>query len=467
MVRARRYLETDDTTTYSPWSATVKIMPTASPSSVTLHAPEFVRRGQPIELSWEYEGDQAQTGYAVRPASAPKTSWASGKGTSSFASVSAKRYGRADSVELYVDVATGGDATSSNHVTVGIADTPTCRLASLSACTANPYQLTVYSSDPDTDLLVSVYSLGVARSAPDGDRDQLYSDVVWTASLSPSWVASGGSYSATVEIPPDADLVDGCTYAVGARVRDRATGLTSSAVDVGLMPTFAVAWAHKAPKPSDDIAVTADAESRLVEIALATPDGAAESDVYDVWRKTGTGYDAVAIDVPLDATVTDRLAPFGTEPDLEYRICLRTSDGDESFDDYPYSMGVDVLRIDFGGSFVELPYNVSMAGSWTKSFESRVHMDGSVGGYWDQGVARSGSFSSAIARPDAAQIEGLRALAMWHGAVFVRTPDGRAFQANVDVALDTTYESQIVGASLSVTEVDLTDEYRVKSDDIV
>ena len=58
------------------------------------------------------------------------------------------------------------------------------------------------------------------------------------------------------------------------------------------------------------------------------------------------------------------------------------------------------------------------------------------------------------------------ALARYAGAVFVRTPDGQAFAANVAVdSVSLSADSRIMGCSMSAAEVD-TDEYAIGSDDV-
>ena len=54
----------------------------------------------------------------------------------------------------------------------------------------------------------------------------------------------------------------------------------------------------------------------------------------------------------------------------------------------------------------------------------------------------------------------MRNLARYQGAVFVRTPLGQAYTANVEVNdITKTYDSKAVAVSFNVTEIDLTSEF--------
>ena len=240
-----------------------------------------------------------------------------------------------------------------------------------------------------------------------------------------------------MQAPEGLDLRNGCTYYLEASVTDEQTGLASEPVGM----TFEVRWDHLAPAPSEAIEVAASVESdgsggvvRQAEIALVEPDGSEEGDVYDVYRIGADGPELVAAGMPLDARVIDRYAPFG-KGERRYRVACRTADGDVDWADYPYELEGAALRIDWPGGSVELPYNLEVQDSYEKDFEPRTHLDGTVQGYWNRGVAMSSGMSTDVmALRDRDTIARLRELANHDGPVFVRTPDGAAYQANVNVS---------------------------------
>ena len=126
-------------------------------------------------------------------------------------------------------------------------------------------------------------------------------------------------------------------------------------------------------------------------------------------------------------------------------------------------MKCNSLRIDWGESYVELPYNIVRQDSWAKDFERRQHLDGSRPGFWNEGADRDASLSTDLVRLGSEdQQAAVRELASYAGPCFVRLPNGCAYQANVDVSgLSESYGTGLVEVQLSASQVDLTDEFRV------
>ena len=176
---------------------------------------------------------------------------------------------------------------------------------------------------------------------------------------------------------------------------------------------------------------------------------------------TSDGATLIGSGYPGNKTVVDKYAPFGSGMDLFYRIAMRTANGDESFADIPYTLNVGVLRFDWPYGTLELPYNIEIADSYSKSTARRLHMDGVNNIYWNEGVTRTAKYSSQIIRLDSQQdIAAARQLARYPGSVFVRTPDGSAFEADVQISeMSTNYPLQLF--SLSITEVSPTDTYKL------
>ena len=163
-------------------------------------------------------------------------------------------------------------------------------------------------------------------------------------------------------------------------------------------------------------------------------------------------------------TVVDKYAPFSDGDELFYRIALRTVDGDVHYADVSYTLASDTIRFDWQGGTLELPYGLSIGDSYKKSVEFRQHMDGSVDGYWNPNIERSSSFNSSIIKliqPE--EINLARQLARYAGPVFVRTKNGSAFVADVQVTDLSVKNKAVTAIAVDATEVGMTDEFMLPS----
>ena len=264
---------------------------------------------------------------------------------------------------------------------------------------------------------------------------------------------SGGSvYAAPFGVPIDGSLIDNGAYSLSVKASERFAGLSSEEAACA----FDVAWEHQAPVP-EGIEVTIDEAERTASVYLPEPDGWEEGDSFEVYRMSPTGHELIAENVGAGSTVVDAYAPFG---DAHYRVACRTADHDVAFEDFPYSLPVRALRFDWPGGFVELPYNIELSDSYEKSFEVREHVDGSVNGYYDKAVKRTGSYKVDVHKADSETIAKLRELGTHPGAMFCRRSDGEAFQCNVDLGgVELSYASMAAGVTFPVTGMKLTRQY--------
>ena len=557
-VRARSYYDGEDGRAWSGYTGDKRVRPVSAPSSVTLSAPEAVARGESIELYWSVAHELEQAEWHVHGSASPSKALATGKGSLCHAIIPAGRYGDASSVTLYVSAGCGGDLTDSNQVTVAIADKPSCECSCSDVLGAQRAKVRAYTDDPSCTLAVTLRSLGVTYDAPDGPRDQLAGDVIWTGVKSPAWTAttwgatplwtklssgataaatarstaleaatyavsedetvdpnasyfklsggvhvpvtpqggedpsdlgwlvipdadeeaevlnaisahaeaqaalaahpsSGAVYTKLLSLPEALDLVDGGSYEFSVQAREKVAGLASETATC----RFSVMWSHQAPDPSAAIELAVDMAERSVTMDLPAPSGAAEGDVYDVYRMTPTGHELALRGVAPGSTVIDPYAPFGA--DAHYRVATRTVDGDVAFADFPYSLPVLALRFDWPEGHVELPYNVRLSDRYEKDFEARGHADGSVGGYYNRAVSRTGTYQVDVHKADSDTISALRALGEHAGAAFCRRADGDAFQCNADLGgIDLSYASMAAGVSFPVTQVALTGQFMAR-----
>ena len=121
-----------------------------------------------------------------------------------------------------------------------------------------------------------------------------------------------------------------------------------------------------------------------------------------------------------------------------------------------------MLRIDWDGKYVELTHCITNSDSYQKDFEATKHLDGSVAGHWNAGAMRTASFSATVI--DVYEVETLdllRDLAAYDGPCFVRTSDGIAYEADVEVGdISESYGKASINVSFSASEVELTSEYK-------
>ena len=134
------------------------------------------------------------------------------------------------------------------------------------------------------------------------------------------------------------------------------------------------------------------------------------------------------------------------------------------FADIPYTLTSKTVRFDWQGGTLELPYGITIGDNYKKDVEFRQHMDGSVDGYWNQNITRGASYSSAIIKliqPE--EINLARQLARYAGAVFVRTANGSAFTADVQVTDLSVKNEAVTAIAIDATEVGLTEEFMLTS----
>lgn len=372
-----------------------------------------------------------------------------------------------------------------------------------------------FTSNRLCDLIVIVISQGAVGQFPAGIRRQTAGDTIHSAVYSPEWTEDNDVFTASINLPTGLDFWDLGRYTVSVVAIDRETGLRSEEASA----SFAVEWAKQAVdiRPTTTYAVSTDTvvdedktyytydsttESYLpvedpagdenpseegwyeatitnyvtltpidetddtgyhrqaVQIALIPPPGSEETDLYDIYRLTGDGAVLIGESFPLTCTTTDEYAPFGEDMTLNYRVALRTIDGDVSFADFEYVQDSSHLRFDWATGFVEYPYNLSIGDSYKKDVEFRSHLDGGIDGYWNQNIERQAKLSTDliwIEQQDV--IDKTRELARYAGPVYVRTPEGTAYEADVQVTDMSGTNNIIMAVAIDATEVDVTAEF--------
>ncbi len=460
--KARAYdTDADGNYVYGDYSGMVERTPVSIPSTVVLLGDSTVARGSALQLSWTYDTDAQQRAWRLVDENGAER-WGGEESTSAF-TVTPDDYGDDESISLHVEVTTGGDWAKSEQRTFTVADAPTCSVTCAPELTAQPLSFTVASDTGDT-IAASVTSMGASSYGLDMSRDQMEGDTVWSDTITPVWTTSGSSRTAAVALPSGQDFRNGARYVLRVSVIDEATGLSSQAPDA----VVEVDWAHTASQPA--VAVVPDAADRSAAVTVSAPQDYAAGDRFDLYRSTPDGDRRIATALPFGTTVTDRFAPYSIDGEgTAYVAATVTADGDVcASDDADYSIACRMLRFDWGKEHVELPYNIESTDKVKKDSETRAHQNGVTSTFWNPAVERAASLSTDVIKfRDAEQQEAVRAMLRHAGSVFVRTPDGLAFEADVHTgAIERSHNSKAVGMSFEATEHDLTASGMPGEDDI-
>ena len=457
--RARAYdLDSEGSFVFGQYSSIYEKTPYSTPNSVALSCPQTVERGKDVQYTWTYDTDAQQTAWKLVDDSG-KIAY-DGDGSACAYAVTAEQYGDASSLTYHVEMTTGGGWAKSATRTVNIADAPTCSVSASATLAAQPLSISV-SSDSGDRARVSVTALGTSGTGLYGDREQFAGDTVFSGEFAPAY--SNGS--ATVTLPRGLAFHNGADYRIDVTTIDTSTGLESEPQSAG----FSVSWSRTATQPTGSI--TVDATSKWATVTISAPTGVAVGDVFDLYRVTPDGERRIAENQPFGTVITDKLAPYTHNgANLRYFAVTKTVDGDTCIsDDIEYSLPCKALRFDWGGdSYVELPYNLKLEDEFSKDSEVRKHMDGTSQAYWNDGVTRKSSLATDVIRLDQQQQALVRDMLQHAGSVFVRTPDGMAYSADVQPGtIERSCGTSAMGMSFKATEHDLTDEGRPAEADIV
>lgn len=461
--KARAYRFTaDGSYIYGDYSDMVNVTPFSTPSTVVLNGPGTTPRGSDMLLTWTYDTETPQRSW--RLVDADGTALFSGEGATCARLVKPDEYGDASSLSLRVEMTTdGSNWARSGLVAFNIADPPTISLTAPATITAQPISFTVASDTGDAVYAV-LSAQGSSGTGLHGDPQQFEGDTVWSGTFNPLWAESGGTRSATVELPAGLALFDGAAYMLAVTANDGATGLDSATAAAEMK----VDWSHKAQQPTGTVEV--DAEARTATVTVAAPEDYATGDRFDLYRVTTDGERRIASNQPFGTSITDRLAPFTHDGrNLAYMAVTRTADGAScASDDIGYELACASLRLDWGPDYIELPYDLSLSDEMGKNSEVRTHMDGTRQAYWDEGCTRKASITTDLVRfEDAAERGLLSGMLQYAGSVFVRTPDGLAYAADVQPGtVSRSHKSAVEQVSLTAVEHDLTDEGRPDKADI-
>lgn len=505
-IRARRVFDDGETVMHGEWCVPpANFYPIdigGTMGNVVLFAPESTVRDDGIDCQWAFDGEEPTEWTMYLVEGQRTTVLVSGAKSPGRCTVPAEKLVGLDAATLRLGLVSGGVALYSEDRTVRVYDKPTVSVSVDSPLEVQPLEIDLESSTDMARVRIYVTAVeDVPNVWPDG-RGQVKGDTLWAESLLPEWTQDGQSYTATVHAPIAA-FVDGSSYQVSVVALDESSGMQSE----GASCLFDVEWEHQAEAPGDESAVTADAETMSAVIYAEEPENAEESasyaltedeepgpdktyyelddgeyvavddpveadmgsyyertlsDVCDVYRLTPDGCDLVYEGLEFGKSCQDMFAPYSSDGEgLAYRLCTRTADGDLNWVDVEYQLASDDMRVDFDNDGIDLPWGISASDGYVKPFELEERWDGSRVGMWNAGSTRTASLATAVMRIEGDDdVRAVRKLAQYSGPCFVRTPDGCAYEADVQVdTFGASFKSPVVPASIKATQIDLTAEY--------
>ena len=445
-LRARRYNKNDDTTK-SAWSV-VKQGNTGGEelTGLVLTAGDIVATSKPCTFTWNFPDDLKQTDWFLKDAD---TQGVLATGTGSITSTTVIFAEAGDKNVYLTSYFDNGKSMDSDTVTVKVVEPPTVSFSTEPATTATtlPFTFSVVSDDESAQVQVVVKALGMQMRTPEGFAYQYKGDVVYSAT------GTGKGVDCSISNADAHKLWDGGVYTIYATAT--ANGVSSEV----LMKSFNVGLTDSVAIPADEDVVITPNDDKSATIQV---NNLADGTTWDLYRVTNDMRNSLIMsDLSNGAIVTDMFAPFSTGNNCRYIVQVKNANRQFVFKEYAYTANYMVLRFDWNDTYVELPYNIEISDETDKQFEQQIYLDGTQRGAWGASVVRSASLSTdTVYIKDEEVQKKIRELARYQGAVFVRTPLGQAYTANVEVKdINKTYDKKAMAVSFDCTEIDLTSDF--------
>ena len=515
-ISARRYQTTDNGAVYGPrqWYMKDKnlapVLFARKPEDVSLTVPAVLTTmADGAEVSWNFSAAVKQKQFVLYHVKAKKDAqgnviykegsdkdavteekaFLSEKTEKMFVRLDSNQLKAAEqdgSITMRVGVSCGGPEAKSSNAKIVVASAPELsvrfdtetegakfvRSGNTVTLVAQGGTVQYAVDQPGVNVFVSVLASGKAVDTPDGDIRQFEGDVLYTGVLRNAVPGEWTSFTM-----PTCEFLDVAKYSIRFTPVSQSTGLHGRVREL----TFGVEWAHQAKPPSETSYVLGDHTSQSATIFVFQPDaedyaegdGFVDTDVCDIYRLTPDGAYLIAKGVAFGHSVTDPFAPFSNHAPLQYRLVTRTADGDYDWTDVSYSVRGHSIRFDWFTDTgrlrtVSLPYNLRYSDKWSKQFEGVRDLGGGKTGWWLPGVDRTSSLSTDMVRLDNFEDQAMvRELANHDGPVLVRTPNGCAYAANVNVSgLPNDYDKLISTVQFEAEEIDMVPEFTIQEETI-
>ena len=222
---------------------------------------------------------------------------------------------------------------------------------------------------------------------------------------------------------------------------------------------FVVRWKHQPEVPQAIVA--ADKKNKIAIINVAKPIDYAEGDSFDLYRLSVDRPELILSD---GIYAQDYIDPYPALNDNGGILVVgKTANGDYitaensfawSYYFFDFSEGKTIINFD--EEMIELQYDMTLDNSWKKDFERTTYLGGSVQGDWNQAVERDLKLSAnSVSLDETELIEKMRRLADYPGVCHIRTPEGSSFACDIQVAEAVDGNTpQIINFSLAVSRIE-------------
>lgn len=268
------------------------------------------------------------------------------------------------------------------------------------------------------------------------------------------------------------DLENGITYTVTCTVAMN-TGLTATAT-----VELNVDWTDKIYEPDVEIGVDEDTWSvYLRPYCLDSENNIVEDVLLSIYRRE---FDGSFTEISTELENGSNIHITDPHPALDYAryrvVAISKTTGNVSYYDppgYPIQCKSVILQWNaswssfesttedilaeptMAGSMLELPYNIDISEE-SDIDVSLVEYTGRANpvSYYGTQLGVSGTWNMDIPRDDEETIYQLRRLQVWLGDVYVRSPSGIGYWANIQVSMDDKHQAVIIPVTLTVTRVE-------------
>ena len=428
----------------------------AETGAVVLSAPSTIIKGKESTFTWTYP--TLPKNYYIKNWTLKNAT--NNKGVKTGTTETSCTYALSTDTSFCLDVTCYNDKSGSyihlesNSVQVGVETDP-----ALSWTTTPPTTLTtlpllfkIGSGNASAKIQVNILNeTGTKRIMPNGAEEQCAGDIVYSQT---------GYGSVTCSINDGTNFWNNGQYIIQAVAT--VEGIQSNT----LTRRFNVNYSTKLSAPTrDNVKITP--VGKAVNITVKNLDSDITCEIY---RSTVDGRSALITDgLTINASqnyACDRFAPYALDGTCKYIILVKNAQNQYAYGEYEYTLKAGVLRFDWDSNSIELPYNIEISDEVDKQFEQQVYLDGTQRGSWGASVTRTATLSTdTVYIKDKAVQEKVRKLARYQGTVFVRTPLGQAYCANVDVKdISKAYNSNVMAVEFECTEIDLTSEFNAQSE---
>ena len=489
-IRVRFFQESEDNTTYGPYSAITSastIDLSSAPDEPALAvSPAVVSRNGTFTASWSYVSndntDQRLASVCEVTVENNETVYTEiGRVTTAQhidfdVAELGWTVGSQHNLALKVYSESGNESDWSQLVPVTVADAVTCSITSTSlenvtvtedgddettrtvlSLTEMPLSVAVSGAGNDkTTTLVIERATSFFAETPDENSFNGYeNETIYLSSM-----MGAGSFSVGLT-----DLIgtfnDGAAYRMTATVEDGYGQKAQAQID------FEVHWSHQAMEIAATCFMDSVADFMPVSVIIAEePEDAEEGDYIQIYRLSADKPVLVVDHGDFDTYYVDPYPTIGEHGG--HRVVFLTANGDYITEDSTFAwtdlsesqddiLDIEKALIDFAGRQIQLAYNIDLSSSWEKDFEETHYLGGSIQGDWNPGVSRSGSVSTVmITLTDADGIRDMRRLAEHEGVCRLRTQDGSNLWVNIDVSEKRSHQQggKVVSFDLSIARVD-------------